>query len=136
MIQRNHDMSLIIIDIDSFKKVNDTYGHNIGDKALVQLSNALLKTLRNIDIVCRWGGEEFMVLLPTADLEASMLLANKIRTFVSNINIDIIGNITVSCGVSQVRSGESMEEAISRADKALYLAKKSGKNCVQSELDI
>ena len=135
MLQRKNDMSLIIIDIDFFKKVNDTYGHNIGDNALIELSNALLKTLRNIDVVCRWGGEEFVVLLPTANLETSIFLANKIRTFIESIDIEIIGSITVSCGVSQVRSGESMEDAISRADKALYLAKESGRNCVKSELD-
>ncbi len=136
MVQRHNDISLIILDIDFFKAVNDNYGHNIGDKVLVQVAHALMKTLRNIDIVCRWGGEEFLVLLPTASLKNAKVLAQKIRVFIQDMKIDTVKNITVSCGVSEVREGESMEESVDRADKALYLAKKSGRNCVKTELDI
>jgi len=136
MCQRHNQMSLIILDIDFFKKVNDTYGHNVGDKVLVQVSHSLLKILRNIDIVCRWGGEEFLVLLPTASLENAYKLAEKLRIFIEELQIDIVGSITVSLGVANVKEGKSMEEIIAKADSALYLAKDSGRNCVKTELDI
>ncbi|MCX6077428.1 MAG: diguanylate cyclase [Campylobacterales bacterium] len=132
MKQRHNEMSLIILDIDLFKKVNDTYGHNAGDKVLVQVSHALLKTLRNIDIVCRWGGEEFVVLLPTASLENAYSLAQKIRTHIEELEIDIVGHITASFGVAQVLESDDMQSVIDRADKALYLAKASGRNCVKT----
>ncbi|MFA6137949.1 MAG: diguanylate cyclase [Sulfurimonas sp.] len=132
MRQRHNDMSLIILDIDLFKKVNDTYGHNAGDKVLVQVSHALLKTLRNIDIVCRWGGEEFVVLLPTASLENAYALAQNIRTHIEELEIDVVGHITASFGVAQVLESDDMQSIIDRADKALYLAKESGRNCVKT----
>ncbi len=132
MRQRHNDMSLIILDIDLFKKVNDTYGHNAGDKVLVQVSHALLKTLRNIDIVCRWGGEEFVVLLPTASLENAYALAEKIRTYIEELEIDVVGHITASFGVARVLESDDMQSVIDRADKALYLAKASGRNCVKT----
>ncbi|MFA6191556.1 MAG: diguanylate cyclase [Sulfurimonas sp.] len=136
MRQRHNDMSLIILDIDLFKKVNDTYGHNAGDKVLVQVSHALLKTLRNIDIVCRWGGEEFVVLLPTASLENAYSLAEKIRTHIEELEIDVVGHITASFGVAQVLESDDMQSVIDRADKALYLAKESGRNCVKTCTEI
>lgn len=136
MKQRHNDMSLIILDIDFFKKVNDTFGHNAGDKVLVQVSHSLLKTLRNIDIVCRWGGEEFVVLLPTASLENASILADKIRVHIEELEIDIVGHVTASFGVAQVLENEEMQAVIERADKALYLAKQSGRNCVKTQNDI
>lgn len=136
MTQRDGDMSLIMLDIDFFKQVNDTYGHNAGDQVLVQISHSLLKTLRNIDIVCRWGGEEFICLLPTASLENAMQLAEKIRTNIESLDMERVKSVTASFGVSQVREGDEMEDVINRADKALYHAKKSGRNCTKTELDI
>ncbi len=135
MTQRHNDMSIILLDIDFFKKVNDTHGHNIGDQVLIQISHALLKTLRNIDIVCRWGGEEFIVLLPTASLAKASVLAEKLRTYISELEIDVVGKVTASFGVSKVVEGDEMEDAIGRADEALYLAKHSGRNCVKTESD-
>ena len=135
MIQRHNEMSLILLDIDNFKKVNDVHGHNAGDKTLVQVSHTLLKTLRNIDVVCRWGGEEFLVMLPTADLEHAKAIAQKLKIAIEELSIDVVGQVTASFGVSQVREGEEMQEAIDRADKALYLAKDSGRNCVKCERD-
>lgn len=135
MAQRDNDMSLILLDIDFFKNVNDTYGHNVGDKVLIQLSHVLLRTLRNIDIICRWGGEEFVVLLPTANLDMAASLAEKLRVMIQNLEIDEVGKVTASFGVAQIVSGEDMEDIISRADRALYLAKNSGRNCVKTELD-
>ncbi|MCW8895882.1 diguanylate cyclase [Sulfurimonas sp.] len=136
MVQRHNDMSLIILDIDHFKNVNDTYGHNVGDNVLIQVSQTLLKTLRNIDIVCRWGGEEFIILLPTANLGQATLLAEKLRTYIEKLEIDVVKKITSSFGVSQVYEGDDMKTVINRADKALYLAKNSGRNCVKTEKDL
>ena len=131
MTQRDNDLSLIILDIDLFKSVNDTYGHNIGDAVLVQIAHSLLKVLRNVDIVARWGGEEFVMLLPTASLLNAMQLAEKIRHHVEMLELEPVGRITVSLGVTQVKNGDSMESAIQRADEALYEAKNSGRNCVK-----
>lgn len=136
MVQRHNNMSLILLDIDYFKKVNDVYGHNAGDKTLVQVSHTLLKILRNIDVVCRWGGEEFLIMLPTADIQQAVLIAEKLRKAIEDLSIDVVGDITASFGVSQVREGEDMQDVIGRADKALYLAKDFGRNCVKSEVDI
>lgn len=136
MIQRENDMSLVLLDIDFFKKVNDTFGHNIGDQVLVQVANSLLKTLRNIDIVCRWGGEEFIVLLPTADLSTATKIAQKIRVNIQELDIEVAKQISVSLGVAHINKNDSILEAVERADKALYLAKESGRNCVKTELDL
>ena len=136
MVQRDNKMSFILLDIDFFKKVNDTYGHNVGDQVLIQLSHILQRTLRNIDIICRWGGEEFVILLPTADLTTGMNIAQKLRTNIENMNIDTVGKITASFGISEVQTGDTMEDSVSRADKALYLAKKSGRNCIKTQKDL
>ena len=136
MAQRHNDMSMILLDIDFFKKVNDIYGHNCGDSVLVQVAHTLLKTLRNIDIVCRWGGEEFLILLPTASLANASILAQKLRENIENLELDRVGSITISLGVAQVNEGEEMQTTIDRADKALYLAKNSGRNCVKTQDDL
>jgi diguanylate cyclase (GGDEF)-like protein len=136
MTQRDNDLSLVLLDLDDFKKVNDTFGHNAGDRTLVQVAHTLLRTLRNIDIVCRWGGEEFIILLPSVNLQNALDITQKIRLSIEELNIDGVGHITASIGVTQIVEGEDMQDAIGRADKALYLAKDSGKNCVKSEKDI
>ena len=136
MVQRHNDMSLILLDIDKFKNVNDTYGHNVGDSVLIQVAHTLLKTLRNIDIVARWGGEEFVVLLPTADLKNATKIAQELRKQVEILEIDLVGHISISLGVSTVIEGDEMDEVINRADQALYLAKNSGRNCVKTQEDI
>ena len=136
MTQRENSMSMLLLDIDSFKKINDTYGHNMGDKVLIQISDALLKNVRSNDIVCRWGGEEFLILLPTINLENATILAKKLKKQIEEMKIDVVGNITASFGVAEIVIGEKMNNVIDRADKALYLAKHSGRNCVKTELDI
>ena len=135
MIQRHNDMSLIMLDIDFFKKINDTYGHNNGDRALEQISKILTNSLRDIDIVCRWGGEEFVILLPTVNISNASTIAQKLRTNIETLHIEPIGYLTASFGISQVKEGDTMQGAIDRADKALYLAKGSGRNCVKTEFD-
>lgn len=136
MTQRASEMSLIILDIDFFKKINDTYGHNNGDLVLIKVAHALKSAIRNIDLVCRWGGEEFIILLPTATITNAIDIAQKIRILIEDLPIETATNVTISCGVARVKTGESMKEVVERADKALYLAKSSGRNCVKSELDI
>jgi len=131
MTQRENDMSLIILDIDHFKRINDKYGHNIGDRVLVQTSNLLLRHLRNVDIIGRWGGEEFVVLVPTASIENTEKLANKIREDLSTHDMGDNLKITASFGITKIKQGDTLEDAIKRADDALYKAKNSGRNCVK-----
>lgn len=132
MKQRENEMSLIISDIDNFKSINDGYGHNVGDKVIVEVSNILRETLRNIDIVCRWGGEEFVVLLPSVGLEGAMEIAHKLKDNINEAAIKQVQNITASFGVTEVRYNDDIDSVIDRADRALYLAKASGKNYVKS----
>ncbi|MDD5373402.1 MAG: diguanylate cyclase [Sulfurimonas sp.] len=132
MAERDNSMSLIIIDIDYFKKINDAYGHNVGDEVLVKISQELQKTLRNIDIVCRWGGEEFVILLPATDIDNALFLAEKLRVHIEELNIDKIGRVTASFGVTRVVKDDDLRSIIERADKALYEAKASGRNCVKA----
>ncbi|MFK5891629.1 MAG: diguanylate cyclase [Pseudomonadota bacterium] len=134
MMQAEKSLSIIMLDLDFFKKINDNYGHNVGDAVLIQTAHILLRQLRNIDVICRWGGEEFIVLLPTATLDTALTLAEKIRSAISECEIEIVGHIQASFGVTEVKLGDSMESAIDRADQALYYAKSSGRNCVKSKV--
>ena len=131
MTQRDNDMSLIMIDIDYFKSINDKYGHNVGDRVLIQTSNLLLRHLRNVDIIGRWGGEEFVVLVPTASIDNTIKLANSIREDLSKHDMGDNLKITASFGITKVKKGDQLEDAIKRADDALYEAKNSGRNCVK-----
>jgi len=131
MLQRENKMSLAMLDIDFFKKVNDTYGHDIGDRVLKEVSNAILQTLRSTDTVGRWGGEEFVMLLPTADLDIAMKIAEKVRTTIATKEINVAKSVTVSLGVTEIKKGDTLEKALKRADNALYEAKESGRNCVK-----
>lgn len=132
MIERENSMSLIILDIDNFKKVNDIFGHNVGDDVLIKISQELQNILRNIDIVCRWGGEEFAVLLPATEPKDALYLAEKLRSHIEKLKIDKVNTITASFGVSKVYKGEELKDVLNRADKALYEAKESGRNCVKT----
>ncbi len=135
MIERNGVISLLILDIDNFKKVNDTYGHNAGDAVLVELASMLQNSLRDIDTVCRWGGEEFALLLPATNLKSSALLAEKLRENIEKLEMGVVGKITASFGIAEVVEGDDLRNTIERADRALYLAKESGRNCVKTQND-
>ena len=126
-------VSVMMLDIDHFKKINDTHGHRAGDISLIEFSNACRQNLRNTDIFCRLGGEEFAISLPGLDLTHSMQTAEKIRQLIEQLVIEYNdANIafTVSIGVVEMQQKESLESALNRADKALYLAKNSGRNKV------
>jgi len=131
MAKRDNKMSLFIMDIDYFKNINDTYGHNIGDKILQQVSHILLKYLRNVDIVGRWGGEEFVAILPTASLENSLILVEKIRAGIEEYVMVEDIKLTASFGISEVKIGDELTDVVKRADDALYEAKNSGRNCIK-----
>ena len=135
MSQRENKMSLIILDIDYFKKINDNYGHNIGDRVLLQISNILLRHLRNVDVVGRWGGEEFLILLPTATLENATILAEKLRLAIEDYDMGDQLKVTSSFGVTEVKIGDDIKSAVKRADDALYEAKDFGRNCTKVKVD-
>ena len=129
-------MCVLLLDIDHFKQVNDRYGHALGDKVLREMSVATLTTLREGDIYGRWGGEEFITVLPNITLQGALEAAERLRTDIAAQRIPTqradepsIG-ITVSIGVAEVQDSESAEDLVARADAALYQAKASGRNCV------
>src|SRR3984957_9713091 len=124
-------LSLVLYDVDNFKSVNDTRGHQIGDKVLIQLSQFVPSLLRNTDLLARWGGEEFVILTPGSDGEMAYQAAEKLRKAVEQIKFDEIGTVTCSFGVTQYVYGDTAESLISRADDALYRAKLNGRNQVE-----
>lgn len=135
LCQRNRiPMSIIMCDIDKFKLVNDTYGHNIGDKVIKTFSKTLTNSVREEDILARWGGEEFVVLLPNTNAHQAMALAERVRQRVENLSLtagDARLTFTASFGVAQLtKERPDIEEAIRQADIALYNAKNSGRNRV------
>ncbi|WP_022846674.1 diguanylate cyclase [Desulfurobacterium sp. TC5-1] len=126
--------SVVMIDIDHFKKINDTYGHETGDMVLKTLVEKIKRLIRSSDILIRYGGEEFVIYLPHADVKDALKLAERIRKAVENMLIKTSDGrevrITVSLGVAERKPGESLEEVIKKADEALYRAKKGGRNRV------
>ena len=132
------DLSIIMLDIDKFKRINDSYGHKVGDEVLIAFADILLKMIRKSDYACRFGGEEFVVMLPETPLEGAMEIAEKIRKKVEAFSLYTETHqkvmITVSLGVTIVDTLHDIyiESAIQRADDALYRAKKGGRNQVVS----
>ena len=124
----NENIAFLIIDIDLFKNVNDTYGHDQGDIVLINTANIIKNCIRNNDILIRWGGEEFLVILRACSYKNAIKKANEIRKKVENNSKQVCG-ITLSIGVS-LYDGKDFFESVSNADKALYQAKNKGRNCV------
>lgn len=120
--------SVMILDLDNFKRINDTYGHLIGDKILVHLSRILRENLRDIDIVGRWGGEEFMIICPETDIEGINYLALKLQEVINSYDFPHIHTLTCSFGISESQDEDRIENVVGRADSALYRAKEEGKN--------
>ncbi len=128
--------SILFGDIDFFKSVNDEHGHAAGDDVLVHISKILSSEKREVDQVARWGGEEFLILLPETSLQGGVLHGNKIRELVSEKPISHEGqgiHVTMSFGLSEYNGEISLEKSIDLADQRLYLAKNSGRNKVVSE---
>lgn len=135
--RNNVSLSLIVLDIDKFKNINDSYGHLVGDEVIIHIARALEKNLRDSDIISRFGGEEFVVLLQDCNIEDAYAVAQKIREYIQNteVKIDEDNKIkyTVSLGVAEFneqKDNDNLEQTFARADEALYEAKTSGRNKV------
>lgn len=124
-------LSLILFDIDHFKRVNDTFGHQTGDQVLAQLAGAVGGSIRTTDLFARWGGEEFIVLMPGSDLNAAHLLAEKLRMTLENQPFPDVGQVTCSFGVAEYKPGDNADGLMKNLDLCLYLAKASGRNRVE-----
>lgn len=128
--------SVIMCDIDDFKKINDAYGHNSGDEVLRRISEAVMSILRDNDFVCRWGGEEILILAGATPLNGAALVAERIRTHIEEMEImcdDCCIRCTITAGAAESTEAGSIDEIIGLADERLYCGKKSGKNKVVSE---
>jgi diguanylate cyclase len=134
--------SLIMLDIDFFKKFNDTYGHKIGDEVLHIVGTTLKECIKGKDLAARYGGEEFVILLPSTTLANALIVAEQIRQEIAGKTLKFkktgerIGTISCSLGVSQMQPGDTTDTIVERADRALYVAKHSGRNNVQSEREL
>ncbi len=124
--------AVVMYDIDHFKAVNDTHGHQVGDRVLVDLARIISGHIRQTDVLARWGGEEFMILAPNCDGEQAVRHAEKLRRLVEDFVFDGVGKVTCSFGVAQFRDGDTAETLTARADEALYAAKRAGRNRVRS----
>jgi diguanylate cyclase len=128
--------SLVVIDVDHFKRVNDTYGHNAGDRVLMSLAELFQRHIRTTDLLVRFGGEEFVIVASETTAEEALMLAEKLRKTVDLCNFYYEGRlvpVTISCGVSSLRDSDTPEQVFKRADKALYRAKEQGRNRCSSE---
>jgi diguanylate cyclase (GGDEF)-like protein/PAS domain S-box-containing protein len=132
--QQEQHFAVIFIDIDNFKHVNDTFGHEIGDNVLQMVAQTLQKNLRRSDVVGRWGGEEFLAILYEVDTaQAAISVAEKMRMLVEHSRLDVENkhiNVTVSIGVTMLSNEDDIESVINRADQLMYISKASGKNHV------
>ena len=124
-------LSLILFDVDYFKHVNDTFGHQTGDQVLAQLAGAVGGSIRTTDLFARWGGEEFIVLMPGSDLNAARLLAEKLRLLLERQPFPDVGQVTCSFGVAQYAPGDNADGLMKKLDLCLYQAKASGRNRVE-----
>ena len=125
------EFGIMIIDVDYFKKVNDTYGHQVGDTTLIEVANILKTNIRESDTVGRWGGEEFVIICPHTNLEGIKIVANIIREKIEKHQFPVVGNKTASFGITIYQDNDNLESIISRADEALYNAKNNGRNRVE-----
>jgi len=124
-------LGVVIIDIDNFKKVNDTYGHNVGDSVLIEVTNRINSSIRNDDYLIRWGGDEFILLMKITNLKALGNVINNIRQIIEKDRFTGVGRITCSFGATIYLQNEDVNITIQRADEVLYKAKDSGKNNVK-----
>jgi diguanylate cyclase len=127
------DFTLIFVDIDHFKKFNDTYGHSCGDYILCEVAFFMRNHLRQGDVIARWGGEEFLIMLPNTDIKGARTIAEKIRKSIAEERFHLAGqefSVTMTFGLTQHEESDSIDESLKRADDALYKGKEAGRNLV------
>lgn len=127
-------LSVVMVDLDHLKRVNDTFGHDAGDRTLQEVAQLLARELRRTDRVGRWGGEEFIVVAPETDRKAAWMLAQRLKETLERHPFDQVGTITASYGVASFRPDDTVQSLIKRADEALYRAKVAGRNRVEVEV--
>jgi diguanylate cyclase (GGDEF)-like protein len=127
---------MMFFDIDNFKQINDTFGHAVGDQALIKIIQTVCAKIRSTDLIGRYGGDEFVILLPQTSAQDALLLANRIHASVADMRLDTDKGpltVTVSIGISQTihdgAQADTVENLLMRADQALYSAKQAGRNC-------
>ena len=121
----------MLLDVDHFKAVNDTYGHQVGDQVLSELARLVSARIRAYESFARWGGEEFSILASHSDCDATLGFAEMLRAMVAGHDFPTVGHLTISLGLSSYRSGEAIPDLLARVDKALYKAKDGGRNRVE-----
>ncbi|MGB1799670.1 MAG: GGDEF domain-containing protein, partial [Gammaproteobacteria bacterium] len=133
----NNKLTLCLVDIDKFKGVNDTYGHKAGDIVLRTVAKKCVSKIRKSDYFCRYGGEEFALILPETELSAAIAVAETLRESIEKCSFqygeESVG-ITISCGLAQIKKNDTLDKLFQRADQALYKAKETGRNrCITEE---
>lgn len=123
--------SIILLDLDLFKSVNDKYGHNVGDSVLIETAEILKNNIRNSDIVGRWGGEEFLIICPETEMQQALYISEKLRNAIEKFRFSVVNKRTSSFGIATYEDGDTIEELVDRADKGLYQAKEKGRNRVE-----
>ena len=133
--RRRHgeETALLMLDIDKFKSVNDQFGHHVGDAVLREIAERLESSLRTEDSLARWGGEEFVLLLPRADLKSAEEFGGRIRSRISGAPFGCAGTITASIGITMLSETDTVESAVARVDRALYRAKDNGRDRIECE---
>ncbi|MFT4581368.1 MAG: diguanylate cyclase [Gammaproteobacteria bacterium] len=132
-------LSVAVIDLDLFKDINDSYGHAAGDKVLATVSRQIETQIRESDVLCRYGGEEFVLLLPETNLDDGLVMLEKLRNYIASCNFHFRQTrvpVTFSCGIAELRHEDDVEKVFNRADQAMYLAKRAGRNRCRSENDL
>jgi diguanylate cyclase (GGDEF)-like protein/PAS domain S-box-containing protein len=132
-VRYNKSLSFLMLDIDFFKKINDTFGHIAGDEVLKKLAKTIRLNLRSSDVFARFGGEEFIVMIPETKIEEAVIVAEKIRLAIENTIYLVSEKVTVSIGVVEFKANECLDDIYKRVDQQLYLAKKAGRNCVVAD---
>ena len=130
--EKDSTISVIFIDIDRFKAINDAYGHQVGDKVLKEFSKALQDNVRKTDTIGRWGGEEFLVICQETTLQECLFIAENLRSKIQNMNVSTVETITASFGVASLADEDTALSLLQRADSALYKSKENGRNIVSS----
>jgi diguanylate cyclase (GGDEF)-like protein len=136
--RRDESLSLVLLDIDLFKLVNDTYGHEAGDRVLTRVAQLIKSHVREEDVVCRWGGEEFLILLSGCNLQHARDITELIRSAVAGLQFHFsnkVVQITVSAGIAEMQADEKLGQVVERADHHLYAAKRAGRNCIKPDID-